>query len=385
MAQVAHRATVINPGLREDGPWVTEDLWFRVFVLMALVSGFFAHAWIIAVAKKAYKYGVGAAISAKEAAAPKVEQAKDQMVARIPGRIVVDRNMGAGADFPDLPTAIARANDGDVIAVKDGIYDQTIEVNKTITIGGMGTNPDAVWITSPGPRTILLTKGRLTFRNITLSNAADQEGLVAEVSGGALILRTVNLKSPGKGIRVQDGELDASDSTFDSVNTLVLDGKAEAKILRGAIVASQTAIEAKGSSAVLKLERTTIQSSDGSAIEASRFAKVRIDDSTLRRNARAAVVVSSGADAKVQRTSIAENRGCGMMINGGSVDLEQVSFDSSQCGIGFGGPGTADVRKSVFSNLAVGPVALKKGIGKQVVLRGGDNVGLEIPKVKSDK
>ncbi|MBI3549536.1 MAG: hypothetical protein HY078_10900 [Elusimicrobia bacterium] len=365
---------------RAEGLYILDDVWVRVLILLLCASGFFCHEWLQVKFVKGRSWTFGFLHTKLDPAVENASKKVNEIISsKIAGRWTVDRNMAQGADVANLPLAIANAKDGDVIAVRPGIYDEAITLSKSVTIEGSGASPEDVWITSQGPKTIEVLKGRVSFRNITLSNAGDESSWVVVATGGSISLQKTHVRAPGYGLRIQDADLDATDVMMDVKRGLSVEGKSESRMYRTQIASKSSAILAAGSNVKLVLERTDIQSEEGSAIEASRFAKVHITDGTLAKNARAAVVVNSGAEARLGKTGITDNRGCGLLVDGGAVYLEQVNIENSQCGVGFAGPSTADIRKSVFSHLSLGPIAFKRGTGKEVVLRGSDNVGLKIP------
>ena len=64
------------------------------------------------------------------------------------------------------------------------------------------------------------------------------------------------------------------------------------------------------------------------------------------------------------------------------IALERVSISRDRCGVEFLGPGTLEAWNSRFSNLPLGAVSIKPGLGDRVVIRHSGNIGLPEPKAR---
>ena len=103
-------------------------------------------------------------------------------------------------------------------------------------------------------------------------------------------------------------------------------------------------------------------------------------DTTIIGNTLAAVSVYDGAQVKIKGSVISGNRECGVILDsGGQVSLDRTTVSRNKCGVGFSGPGALEARDSVFSDLAMGTVAIKEGYEDAVTIRGRGNTGLKIP------
>jgi hypothetical protein len=364
-------------------PSASEDVWVQLFALLAVVSGILSAHYYWQRPLPPAAAGVSApqaagASPAEPAAAPAPQAAAS--VPRTAGRWVVDPRMGPDADCAGLGEALAGSRDGDVIVLRPGTYEESVDISKSVTISGSGVSPDQVMITNASRQTLSIIAGRVALENLSLSNTGLKSCWALTVAKARLSLRNVRLRSGGQGVLVADGDLDASDCELDARTALFVSGKSRVTLLHTTLTAEETAVSADGGGVDLRIDSSRIQDSRGTGLEAARFALVRLNDVTLSGNASAAMVIRSRAEVRVTRAKIVDNRECGVRIEDhGKAYLEQAQVARNRCGVGFTGPGTLEARNCQFSELALGAVAVKPGLEKSVEIRGYGNVGLKIP------
>ncbi|MFA5138241.1 MAG: right-handed parallel beta-helix repeat-containing protein [Elusimicrobiota bacterium] len=358
-------------------PGLFEDVWAQVLALLAIVSGMFtAHYFLTRPVPKA------AALPIAEKAAQvktSVKSAFSTLTPRMPGHWVIDAQDSPDADCATLQAALSAARDGDTLTIKPGIYREGLFINRAVTLQGAGQTPDKVEIISAGAQTIGLSTGRATLRNLSITNTGSREQWVVVAAKARLVLDKVRMRSAGQGVRCVDSDLDITDSDLDARVTLSVEGKSKVKVERTRISGEQTAVAASGGGADVTLSRSSIQDSRGTGVDASRFARVRITDSTLSGNSSAAVLALSGAEVRVTGGDIRDNRDCAVRLDGSLVVLEKVLVSKNRCGAGFLGPATLEANGSTFSDLTLGPLAIKPGLEDVVTVRGSGNHGLTIP------
>ena len=367
-------------------PSAIEDVWVQLFALLAVVSGILsAHYYrqrSLPPASAPASMQQVVSVAPEEPVAPPapLTTAPAASAPRTAGRWVVDVKMGPDADCSSLAAALAGAHEGDVIVLRPGIYYESVDISKSVTISGSGISPDQVMITNASVQTLSVTAGRVALDNLSLSNTGLKSSWALAVAQARLSLRNVRLRTAGQGLRVLDSDLDASDCELDARVALSVSGKSRVTLVRATLTAKETAVSADGGGVDLRIDSSRIQDSRGTGLEATRFALVRLNDMTLSGNVSAAIIIRSRAEVRVTRAKIVDNRDCGIRIEDhGKAVLEQAQVARNRCGVGFTGPGTLEARNCQFSELALGAVAVKPGLEKSVAIRGSGNVGLKVP------
>lgn len=355
-----------NPELR-----LAEDVWVQMLAILALVSGAFTAADLL----PRFRTPHGAP-PRPAAPAPPVPGARAGG-----GPLIVDARGGAEAGFAGLGQALAAAKDGDSIILKPGVYDEAVTVSKSVVITGAGAKPSDVTLTFDGPRTLTVTAGRVFLKQVALANRSTLDGsAAAEVAGGSLVLEQFEVAAAKDGIRLKDGELDASYGSIQAGRGLLALGRSKVSLLKVDVSAGRSGVSIDGMGE-LRVESSELKAS-GSAVEAAQFAKVRMSEVAVTQCGANAVTARSGAEVRITRSRLADNKGCGVGIDGGSVTLERVRLERNRCGVGFLGAGSLESLQSEYSRLELGPLAIKPGRERDVVVKGSGNIGLEIPEKK---
>jgi hypothetical protein len=359
-------------------PGLFEDVWAQVLALLAIVSGMFSAHYLVT---RGYVPKTAPLPIAEKATQFKttVKTALSAPTPRMPGHWVVDAGGGPDADTSTLGAALFGAKDGDTFTIKPGIYREGLFINRAVTLQGAGQTPDQVEIISAGAQTIGLSTGRAALRNLSITNTGNREQWVVVAAKARLVLDKVRMRSAGQGVRCVDSDLDVADSDLDARITLSVEGKSKVRVQRSRLSGEQTAVAASGGGADVTLSDSRVQDSRGTGVDASRFARVRVTDSTISGNSSAAVLALSGAEVRVTGGSIRDNRDCAVRLDGSLVVLEKVSVTKNRCGAGFLGPATLEANGSTFSDLTLGPLAIKPGLEDVVTVRGSGNQGFDIP------
>jgi len=352
---------------------VGEDVWIQMLGILALVTGVFTAAdyWPRVIRPPAPKPPVAAV----ETPAP---GASGGVVRN--GMLVVDAR-GEGGAFKTLGAALAAAKDGDSIVLKPGVYDEAVSISRSVVLSGAGTKASDVTLTSDGLRTVSAASGRVFLKLLTVSNRATADSAVAiEVSGASLVLEQFSVQAARDGVRVRDGQLDATDGQFEAGRGVVLQGRARASLMRANVAGGSTGVVVEGMGD-LRIESSDLRAG-GSAVDAGQFAKVRMSEVAITDCGAAGVAARSGAELRISRSRITDNKGCGISVDGAAVVLEHVRFERDRCGVGFLGAGSLESVQSEYARLELGPLAIKPGRERDVVVKGSGNVGLDIPERK---
>ncbi|MFI5351075.1 MAG: right-handed parallel beta-helix repeat-containing protein, partial [Elusimicrobiota bacterium] len=315
-----------------------DDPWIQMFGFVGLVSGLFSVHYFLASARApaAVQAPAAAPVSAAPAPAPAIPPAAASnppagpaqatpapKTPRRPGHWVVDTKLGPDADTALIAEAVSNAVAGDIILLKPGIYLGPLAIMKSITIVGDGNAPGDARIEFSGPRTIDITGGAPTFRNIALSNEGTAGQWVVVVTDARLILKNVELRASSQGIHVVNGELEAADSTLDASTALFVEGKSAVNVIGATASGGEATIRADGPAVQLSLRHTTVRNSRDAAVAASNSAHVSLSEIQFHDDADA-IVAQSGSEVRVSHAVIEENHGCGVTLSGGAtVILEQ--------------------------------------------------------------
>ncbi len=384
-----------------------EDVWLQVFILLLIVSGVFSLHFMMHPAQAAQPVpqaspvrtggtpiteaqpapARAAPVSAPLEARPEpvrqeapAEAAEKPATPKTAGRWVVGKPGGAGVNCSSLGDAVSQAADGDSIVVQPGSYEVSILASKSLTISGGGSSPDEVELTNSLSPTFAIAGGRMVMQNLTIANTSEVDYWALSVSRASLVLRNVNIKSSGKGVRVQGADLDASDCEFEASSGLSISGKSKVKLTGVSVTGSVIGISAQDSSADLQLDDSHISGGGGAGLRVSDGAWARVSGTTISGNRYAGVMVASGAEVRVSNSQLTGNGECGAYIEeNGKLVLEKVTLTRNKCGVGFAGAGALDVRGNKFADNSMGAIAVSPLQGDQAVITGSGNSGLLVP------
>ncbi len=375
-----------------------EDVWLQVFALLLIVSGVFSLHYMLSPGRTApvlpaatlpVQVNLPQAETQPEAepqaastaaAQPPVVAAQKPAAPKIPGRWVVGKEGGTGVNCASLGDAVSRAVDGDSIVVQPGSYEVSVLASKSLTISGGGSSPEDVELTNSLGPTFAISGGRMVMQNLTITNTSEVDYWALSVSRGALVLRNVNIKSSGKGVKVQGGDLEASDCEFEAGAGLSVSGKSKVKLTGVSITGRVVGITAQDSLADLQLDDSHITGGGGAGLRVSDGAWARISGTTISGNRYAGIMVASGAEVRVAKSQLTGNGECGAYIEeNGKLALERVTLTRNKCGVGFAGAGSLEVRGNKFSDNSMGAIAVSPLQGDKAMITGSGNSGLLVP------
>jgi hypothetical protein len=293
---------------------------------------------------------------------------------------VVGRDGAAGVNCASLGDAVSRAADGDSIVIQPGTYEVSVLTSKSMTISGGGSSPGEVELTNSLDPTFAVEGGRVVMQNLTITNTSQEDFWALSVAQAALLLRNVNVKSSGNGVKVKDAQLDASDCNLEASAGLAVSGKSKVRLTGLSVTGSVLGVLAQDPRADLQLEASRISGGGGAGLRALNGAWVKINATTISKNRLAGIMVGSGAEVQVSRSRLEGNGDCGAYIEeNGKLTLEKVVLTGNKCGVGFAGAGTLDVRGNKFADNAMGAIAVSPLQGDKAIITGSGNEGLLVP------
>ncbi len=382
---------------------VLEDVWLQVFSLLLIVAGIFSlHYMLRPAPAQAQLQPLAAALPAAAqpvqargapltealparqeatAAAALPEAAAEKPAApRAPGRWVVGKSGDPGVNCSSLGDAVTRAADGDSIALLPGAYEVSVLTSKSLSISGGGRSPEAVELTNSLNPTFAVSGGRLVMENLTISNTSEMDYWALSVSRAAVVLRSVNVKSSGKGVKVQGGDLQASDCEFEASTGLSVSGKSKVKLTGVSITGRALGVSAQDSQADLQVDDSHISGGGGAGLRVSDGAWARVSGTTISGNRYAGIMVASGAEVRVSKSQLTGNGECGAYIEeNGKLVLEKVTLTRNKCGVGFAGAGSLEARENKFADNSLGAIAVSPLEGDKALITGSGNSGLLVP------
>lgn len=348
------------------------DIWVQFFALLFIISGVFSIHYLF---RGRATYG-----PALKPQSGRV-MGKASTFSKTPKRWVVAPVKRASVDYTTLAAAVAAAGEGDSIFLRPGAYDECVHVSRSVTISGDGDSPAEVTLSCAKAETLLITGGSVVLENLSVLNTWPGNYWAVDLADANLTMRRVKLKSSSSGLRVQDGEATVSDSELEGRRALFVTGRSKVRVSRSKLAGEEAGISADGGEVNLRVEGCRLQNGRGTGLAAGRFASVAVNDTTISDNTLAAVSVYTGARVKISNSRITDNQECGVILDeGGSVELEHVTVSRNKCGVGFSGAGSLLANNSVFTDLEMGAVAIKKGCENIAKVRGSGNKGLTIPK-----
>ena len=382
-----------------------EDVWLQVFSLLLIVSGIFSLHYMLRPAQAGQQPAPPVSLPAAvqpalargtplaevlpalahtaapvTAAAPPEAAPEKPADPRTPGRWVVGNDGNAAINCASLGDAVARAADGDSIVIRPGTYEVSVLTSKSLTISGGGRTPGEVELTNPLNPTFAVSGGRVVMQNLTLTNSSQVDYWALSVSRAALVLRNVNIRSSGKGLRLLGADLEASDCAIEAGAAVAVSGKSRVKLTSVSLTGRVIGISMQDSSADLQLDNSRVSGGGGAGLRVSDGAWARISGTTISGNRYAGIMVASGAEVRVSRSQLTGNGECGAYIEeNGKLVLEKVTLTRNKCGVGFAGAGSLEARGNKFSDNTLGAVAVSPLQGDKALITGGGNSGLLVP------
>jgi hypothetical protein len=161
---------------------------------------------------------------------------------RAKGRWVVANQAGPDVDSTSLARAISGAAGGDMILLKPGLYTEPLEISgKTLTLRGLGAQPEEVLVTSPDRTAVLKIEGasvKLENLRIEPERGASAAAAAVLVRSGRLTLINVTARSEDVAILAAQGgdretSVDASSSLLEGAYAgLLVRGQARVALKR---------------------------------------------------------------------------------------------------------------------------------------------------------
>ncbi|MBM7773680.1 SpoVK/Ycf46/Vps4 family AAA+-type ATPase/nitrous oxidase accessory protein NosD [Actinokineospora baliensis] len=325
--------------------------------------------------------------------------------------------------FRTVNDAIAAAADGDVIAVRPGIYRESVVIERDITLSGAGSAGE-VRIETVGAPALHLTAERATVSGIVLAHSdgeaavdltagslrmdecvvtADSAVAVAVRGGAELHARDCTVSNPGgAGLLVFDGGgAEVRTTTFTGIATTAVVARTggaprltECDIADsgGAFLAADNAggtvkkcrierINGPGivveENSTLVVSGTTLSEVEGVAFLVGAGSSPSMYDSTISNAQAQAIVLVQGATATVERTEIRGARGHGVhVLDSSRAELTECTFtDSGHDAVLVGGTGSATLTKLTVTG----------GTNSAVIVEDNGDVTIAEPRVERVK
>ncbi|MFC7432209.1 MULTISPECIES: AAA family ATPase [unclassified Agrococcus] len=235
------------------------------------------------------------------------------------------------ADNPDchqsIASAVASANDGDVISIRPGVYRESVTIDRAVSLSGVG-DAGEVRIEGTGGPAVRSAAVEVRVSGVTIARA---EGDVAvDVESGALSLDDCTIEASTEVALVVRAEAQLSmhdTSVANDVGAGVLvyeGGRTEMSGGRLHDVAT-TALVVRGPSAA-HLVDAAIASAQGGLLVAD-GGQLTIVRGTIGAIANAAITVEGGASLDATGTVVADSDGIGLLVtSGGSATLADVTM-----------------------------------------------------------
>ncbi|WP_300267715.1 AAA family ATPase [Microbacterium sp.] len=239
------------------------------------------------------------------------------------------------ADNPEchqtIASAIAVANDGDVISIRPGVYAESVVLDRSITLSGTGDSGD-VRIEAPSGATISSTAGDARISGITIQRTGGTAAV--DVESGSLSMDECAVEAATEvAIMVRSSAKFIAHSTRVGNETgagvLVYDGgtaQITKSILRQ-IATTALVVRGKSQTQISDSEISTVQ---GGFLVAD-SARLTVTGGKTSDAEQSMVTVESGATADITDMVFSEGKGIGILATAGaSVTLADVGFTSLQ-------------------------------------------------------
>ncbi|MGX7828866.1 AAA family ATPase [Actinokineospora sp. 24-640] len=294
------------------------------------------------------------------------------------GRMTALRSvLGVSPTEPDcfrtIGDAVAAAADGDVIAVRPGVYAESVVLDREVTLSGAGAAGEVrveaagapvlrlaaehavvsgiVFVHRGGEKAVEVRGGTLRVEECAVR--ADSQVAVVVRGGGDLRARQTRVANPGgAGVLVfEDGraELEGCELVGVATTALVARDRAAPRLVDCRVAEAQSAVliadgadgtltgcrvdGVSGTAVVLEngssitLEHTVLSDVDGAAVLAAGGSRPVLLDCRIERTAAQAVVLVQGAVARIERTRIEDSGGHAVHV------LEDSSAELADCEI----------------------------------------------------
>ncbi|MFZ0665777.1 MAG: right-handed parallel beta-helix repeat-containing protein [Acidimicrobiales bacterium] len=282
---------------------------------------------------------------------------------------VVDAT-GAGSHYRSISAAIAEASPGDTIMIREGRYEEELQIAMPLTLVGMGP-PGAVVVTSDDSDVVNWSAGSGQLNNL----AIEQTGTGGRWSG--IVVHAGNTVI--RGCSVSSG----------SGSSCVVSDTGRAVLHQSRLYSSNVGISVvRGGST--EIEDCFIESHGLYGVEV-RGAHVTLRHSSVDQNGASGIFVGDGGTATVERNQISRNDEDGVQITSGAEVTVQGNFISKNKGaaikLTFLGQGTVK-GNCLDANRGGRVVALKgsqlKASDNSVQVGDLPDAGPRIPKVTPD-
>ncbi|TPW76685.1 AAA family ATPase [Schumannella sp. 10F1B-5-1] len=235
------------------------------------------------------------------------------------------------ADNPDchqtIASALASANDGDVISIRPGVYRESVTIDRAVSLSGVG---DAGEVRIEGPSGPAVRSAAVDVRvsGVTLARA---EGDVAvDVESGAVSLDDCTIEASTEVAVVVRAEAlltmhDSAVANAGGAGVLVYEGgKTEISGGRLHDIAT-TALVVRGPSSA-RVADLDVQTAQGGLLAAD-GAQLSLVRGTIGTIANAAITIEGGASLDAAGTVVADGEGIGLLVTtGGSASLADVTL-----------------------------------------------------------
>ena len=286
------------------------------------------------------------------------------------GNWIVDGAMGPGADRASLAEALASAQDDDVITVRPGRYQGPFVVSRSLTIVGVGMGPDDVVLDSDGPLTVAVAGGKVSFKNLAISNSGTRYTTAFSVIKAEARLEGVHLKAVGQGARVSRGTLTLAGCTLAARIALIAEDNAHLSAADCAVSGTDVGALLKGDAIAASFTRCKFSDSErGVNIEGR--SKLSVDHSEFSlTGVGGGIFLFSGAQASVKTTTflLRESSRVGLYVQNATLEADHIRIQDSRRS-GLIATGESSVRLddvTITHNAASGVTADK---GARVTLR----------------
>jgi hypothetical protein len=266
--------------------------------------------------------------------------------------------------FAEIDDAVAAAQDGDRILVRQGTYRTPVVVDRAVSIEGTGDPAFTVLEPDGGEALGFAVSGgrveRLTIRPARLGNdgalwsAVAVHNVEAIVEGCTLsshLGATVWVGGRSSALLVQDCDLVSG-----AQNPVWVAHGGRARLAASSITSHAWAAIASGQHAELRIENCTFVDNLGDAVGARDGALIVVEDCLVRRNAGNGVVLTSAAPAsRVTECTIEENRLAGVLVHcSRGTEIRGNRIDGNDTGIGVTQCGTPWLTGNRLSGNAIG-------------------------------
>ncbi|GAA2176666.1 hypothetical protein GCM10009846_31310 [Agrococcus versicolor] len=239
-----------------------------------------------------------------------------------------------------IASALASANDGDVISIRPGVYRESLTIDRAVSLSGVGDAGEVRIESSAGPA-VRSAAVEVRVSGVTISRAGGD--VAVDVESGALSLDdcTVEASTEVAIVVRSEAQLSMHDSSVRNdagAGVLVYEGGRADLTGGGLHDVATTALVVRGPSAA-QLTDVAIADAQGALLVAD-GGQVTLVRGTIGTIANAAITVEGGASLDATGTTIADGEGIGLLVTtGASASLVDVTMQRL---VGQGVVGMAD-------------------------------------------